>query len=305
MRPARTRLGTLVGVVVTVAVLTGGCGSSSDPVDTATGAPCRPSATGPTTHRYTRIPGADPDRTSLDVYLPKGCGRAPVVMWVHGGGWRRGDKTQGRVTRKAEWAAALGAALVSVNYRLSTPGSGVRWPDHGEDVAAAVAWVQHSGRSVGLDPRDLTLLGHSAGAHLVALEGTDPSLLDAAGADPSGVACVVALDFSFDLATAPGRALIANAFGTDPTVLADASPTVQVARNGAPTARFLIGTRGSRRRVAEAQRFVDQINRAGGSAELVNADPYTHEQMSAQLGAPDDTLVTPATSRFVESCLPR
>jgi arylformamidase len=108
--------------------------------------------------------------TSVDVYLPAGCGQVPVVMWLHGGGWRRGDKASGLVERKAAWAASLGAALVSVNYRLTTPESGVRWPDHGEDVAAAVAWVQQQGPELELGGSDITLLGHSAGAHLVAIE---------------------------------------------------------------------------------------------------------------------------------------
>jgi len=297
-----------VGITVflaTVFAVTGCTGSSGESVTPVTpAARCRPEPSGPTTYTYTRRPGVDPGRTSLAVYLLEGCGPAPVVMWVHGGGWRRGDKTAGTVQRKAEWAGSLGAALVAVNYRLSTPGADVAWPDHGEDVADAVTWVQRRGRSVGLDPSRVTMVGHSAGAHLVAIVGTDPALLTDAGADPGGLACVVALDFSFDLATAPARALIANAFGTDPAVLAAASPTVQVERNGAPDARFLIGTRGGPRRVAEARDFVGLIDRRGGSAELVVANPYDHNQISSQLGAPDETLITPPVTRFVESCLP-
>jgi acetyl esterase/lipase len=226
----------------------------------------------------------------------------PVVLWVHGGGWQRGDKTSGFVERKAEWAASFGAALVAVNYRLSTPDSGVRWPDHGEDVAAAVAWVQHEGGALSLDTDDITMLGHSAGAHLVAIVGTHPLLLEEAGADPDLVACVVALDFSFDLATAPARPLITNAFGSDPAGLADASPNVQIERNGAPTARFLVGTRGRTDRVAEAQDFVDLINDNGGTAQLVNANPYSHNQISSQLGAPGEMVITPAVTTFVQSC---
>jgi hypothetical protein len=44
------------------------------------------------------------------------------------------------------------------------------------------------------------------------------------------------------------------------------------------------------------------INDAGGSAQLVDATPYTHNQISSQLGAPGDTLVTPTASEFVRSC---
>ena len=202
-------------------------------------------STGPTTFSYADRPGVDPNLTSVDVYLPAGCGPVPVVMWVHGGGWRRGDKSGANVERKAAWAESIGAALVSVNYRLSSPGSGVMWPDHGDDVAAAVAWVQRDGAGVGLDSEHVALVGHSAGAHLVSIVGTDPALLASAGADPLGVDCVVALDVDYDLADAAGQALIANAFGTDPEVLAAASPPIQVERNGAPAAPFFVVTRGA------------------------------------------------------------
>lgn len=267
-----------------------------------TEAACRDEPTGPKTFVYADRPGVDPDLTSVDVYLPEGCGPVPVVMWVHGGGWRRGDKASGYVERKAAWAASFGAALVSVNYRLTVPDSSVRWPDHGDDVAAAVAWVQQEGPAIGLEATKITLLGHSAGAHLVAIVGTDPALFTEAGADPGDVSCIVALDFSFDLATAPARKMIADAFGSDPEVIAAASPNVQIERNGPPSARLLVGTRGGRGRVAEARAFVDLINDSGGSAVLVDASPYAHNQISSQLGARGDHLVTPAVTDFVRSC---
>lgn len=304
-----------VGVVALMAcaVFTGGCSQAGtemtgafeagppSSIATSTGK-CRDEATGPSTYRYAERPGVDPERNSLDVYLPAGCDLSPVVMWIHGGGWRVGDKAQGFVERKAAWADSLGRALVSANYRLSTPGSGVRWPDHGEDVAAAVAWVQQHGPEVGLDPTDVTLLGHSAGAHLVAIVGTDPSLLNAVGGNPADVACVVALDFAFDLGAGPASNLVANAFGADPEVLAAASPSVQVERNGAPTAQFLVGMRGGPARVAEAQSFVDLVNDKGGTADLLNVNPYNHAEISSRLGADGESLVTPAVSEFVRSC---
>ncbi len=206
------------------------------------------------------------------------------------------------MARKAAWVESLGAALVSVNYGLSTPGSGVMWPDHGLDVAASIAWVQSEGASMGLDPGSIVLVGHSAGAHLVSIVGTDPTLLTSAGADPSGIDCVVALDVDDDLADASGQALIANAFGTDPVVIADASPPIQVERNGSPSAPFLVVTRGSAQRMVKAQRFVDLIDKAGGSARLLDANPYTHGEVSSQLGVPDETLLTPPVTEFVRSC---
>jgi acetyl esterase/lipase len=276
---------------------------STQPIPPSSEPVCREPSMEPATFSYVDRPGVDPNLTSVDVYVPGGCEPVPVVMWVHGGGWRRGDKAGGNMERKAAWAESLGAALVSVNYRLSTPGSGVMWPDHGDDVAAAIGWVQSEGASVGLDPDRVVLVGHSAGAHLVSIVGTDPALLTDAGADPLGVDCVVALDVDYDLADASGQALITNAFGTDPAVIADASPPIQVERNGAPSAAFLVVTRGGTQRIAKAQGFVDVIAETGGSARLLDANPYTHNQVSSQLGAPDETLVTPSVTDFVRSCL--
>ena len=79
----------------------------------ASGASCREKASGPKTLSYAQRSGVEPNLTSLDVYLPPGCGPAPVLMWVHGGGWRRGDKSNG-MRQKVAWAESLGAALVSV-----------------------------------------------------------------------------------------------------------------------------------------------------------------------------------------------
>lgn len=305
MEPTRSRR-SVVAVLVSLTLL-GACTGSVDPKSSVdvlppTTSPCRTGASGPVTHRYADRQSTDPDLTSLDLYMPAGCEPVPLVMWVHGGGWRGGDKSAGQVKRKAAWAASIGAGLAAVNYRLSTPDSGVMWPDHGADVAAAVAWIQLEGPSLGLDTGRLVLLGHSAGAHLVSIVAAHPSLLSDAGADPNRIACVIPLDFSFDLATAPSRALIANAFGANPAVLADASPNVQIEREGAPRARFLVGTRGGRMRVAESQSFVDLIIESGGTAELLEANPYTHNQISSQLGAPGEEVVTPDVSAFAATC---
>ncbi len=267
---------------------------------------CRTQPSGPATYQYAERPGSPAARTSLDVYLPAGCGPVPVLVWVHGGGWRRGDKSAGAVAQKAALAHRLGAALVAVNYRLSSPDNGVRWPDHGQDVAAAVAWTVARGTSLGLDPSRLALMGHSAGAQLVASLAAHPRLLPDAGVDRSAVGCTVVLDVQLDLTDRLGPSgLVDLAFGTDPEVLADASPAVQVRTSGAPPSRLLVVTRGRARRTAGAAAFVDAVVAAGGRAELLDAGTYSHTEVSQRLGAPGEQVVTPATSAFLTACLDR
>jgi acetyl esterase/lipase len=278
-------------------------GASSTATETV--ADCRDEPVGPVTYRYADRPGVDPSRTSLDVYLPAGCGPVPVVVWVHGGGWRAGDKAFASTAPKVAWANQLGAALVAVNYRLSSPDAGVVWPDHSDDVAAGLAWIGSEGPRIGLNPSDVVMLGHSAGAHLVTLAVTSRDLVGAVGPRVD-VRCVVALDTaSYDLASsrANERGLVANAFGTDPAVLAAASPLVQVRGGGVVDTPILVVTRGSATWRGAAATFADALTNAGGRAELVDVSPYNHEQAGRQLGVEGEELLTVPVTRFVEGCL--
>ena len=263
---------------------------------------CRDEPQGPEEFTYVVRPDTDPDRTSLDVYLPAGCGPVPAVVWVHGGGWRRGDKALASVDGKVRLANELGAALVAVNYRLSAEGADVLWPDHGDDVAAALGWLRTEGPALGIDPDRIALLGHSAGAHLVAVAGTDPVLLSGNGADPSAIRCVVVLD-SASYTLSPDNPLHVNAFGTDPEVLAGASPLNLIERNGAPGAEFLVVAQGRPLRLAAQRTLVDAITAAGGEATFLDANPYDHNGVSRAVGDDTDTIVTPAIRDLLLPCL--
>jgi len=280
--------------------LTDDTASRSDPEPAPS--TCREASTGPEQFRYAARPDTDPNLTSLDVYLPAGCGSVPAVVWVHGGGWRRGDKAFGTVDGKVRLANDLGAALVAVNYRLTAEDAEVRWPDHGDDVAAALAWLRTDGPAAGIDPTRVALIGHSAGGHLVAVAGTDPALLAANAADPASIGCVVVLD-SAAFTLSADNPLHATAFGTDPEVLAGASPLTLVERNGAPSAEFLVVARGGRARLATQRTFADAITSAGGTATFVDANPYDHNDVSAAVGDADDAVVTPAVRDLLGRCL--
>jgi len=249
----------------------------------------------------------------LDVYgfePADGCEPAPVVVWVHGGGWRGGDKRD--EPDKVALFNDLGYVFVSVNYRLSRPpGAPDRpiHPAHAEDVGAAVAWVGANIARYGGEGGEVALLGHSAGGHLVSLVGTDPSYVEEAGGDAAALRCVISNDTEgYDLveraaSSEIGRRLVANAFGPDPGTYAAASPINHVGDRDEPAA-FLVITRGTPRRVAAARTFATAAEAAGSAVEVLEATGLSHADVNRRVGADGDTVITPAITAFLARCLP-
>jgi acetyl esterase/lipase len=108
----------------------------------------------------------------LDLYLPAKPIRrpAPVIVFLHGGGWSGGTRTTG--PDFARYFAQDGFAMASIEYRL-TPA--VTFPSNVEDVRTAVRWLKANAAAQGLDPDRICLWGTSAGGHLAAVAGLAPS----------------------------------------------------------------------------------------------------------------------------------
>ncbi len=249
--------------------------------------------------------GEDPAQ-ALDVYVPAGADGAPVVVYVHGGGWRIGDKEH--VDDKANMFLKDGALFVSVNYRLSSGDAPVRHPAHVEDVARALAWVHANIAERGGDPSRISIIGHSAGAHLVALVSTDARWLAAHGLSRDVVRCVFANDTeALDIPTAMADAsanqmlLFENAFGDDEQVWAGASPITHLAAD-AGIAQFLLTRRGSASRQAVLDGFLADLAAAEIPADVIDAQGLSHEEVNDVLGEPDDDVMTPPTRTFFADC---
>ena len=111
----------------------------------------------------------------LDLYLPEGAPRPlPLVVWIHGGGWRNGAKEQTPARRLVE----RGYAVASINYRLS--GEAI-FPAQIHDCKAAVRWLRANAAKYGLDAGRVAAWGSSAGGHLVALLGTSGGIMELEG----------------------------------------------------------------------------------------------------------------------------
>lgn len=250
----------------------------------------------PRTHRYAQTPGASPDLQSLDFYAAQGRGR-PLVVFIHGGGWRIGDKAMGAHGRdKAAFLNARGFAFASLNYRLSP---NVRHPAHVDDVAAALAWLHHQADDLGFDSRRIYVMGHSAGAHLAALVATDARRLAKYGKPLSILKGAVLLDGAgYDLTTqAPAviarggflGEMYSSAFGTDPALWRDASPTLHVARRQ-DIPPFLIVHASRPDSARQSQQLAQALQAAGVDARLFEARGYTHAQVNRRIGEPGEAI---------------
>ena len=109
--------------------------------------------------------GADPLQV-LDLYVPNVAnGPLPVLLFIHGGGFTRGDKHGSYYPDNiTAWAARHGMVGVNVNYRLAP---GTMYPGAAQDLAASIAWVRANIAQHGGDPDRIMLFGHSAGANHV------------------------------------------------------------------------------------------------------------------------------------------
>ncbi len=138
----------------------------------------------------------------LDVYVPKGTppsGGWPVIVAIHGGGWRRLDKRD-YGTRIASAFVPHGYVVVAPDYPLSSPGNPT-WPRNIEDLQTAVRWVRLNAGNFHIDAGRIVAMGESAGANLADLLGTGSSFagtLNSAGSP--AVEAVVSFSAPTDLA---------------------------------------------------------------------------------------------------------
>jgi arylformamidase len=244
--------------------------------------------------------GGDP-KQRMDLLKPVSAAKAPILFYVHGGGWSIGDKRAGE-GKKGPWANGLGWAYVSANYRL-VPQATVE--QQAADLASALAWLRANAVKEGLDPDRIVLMGHSAGAHLVALLGTDTRYLQRAGVPLAAVRGVVLLDGAgYDIPkqgaaeTNLVKPMYDAAFSTDPKRQAALSPTLHAA---APNAGNWLILPVARRQDSQAQsKGLAAALSAAGATAVVHAVPGEgHASLNKGIGD-DGDFATDTVAAFLK-----
>lgn len=254
------------------------------------------------------------ERQVLDVYPGKAAKNRPVVVWVHGGGWQAGDKSDVQV--KPTWFGEKGFLFVSINYRLLPAvdmGTIVR------DVAKAVRWVRDHAAEHDGDPDRLFVMGHSAGAQLAALVCTDDRYLRAEGVPFTAIrGCVPVDGDTFDI---PAMIEVAETrwrvhglpaakfghrekFGNDPALHKDFSAVTHAVK-GKNIPPFLVLHVAEHPDVtAQARRLGAALAAADVRVTVFGARDSTHTRINADLGKADDPA-TKALADFLTAALAR
>ena len=218
----------------------------------------------------------DEQKLQLDLYRPKeATGKLPVVVWVHGGGWKNGSKDR----CPAAWLAIHGFAVASIDYRLTHQ---AQWPAQIDDCRAAVRWLRENAGTLNLNPDRIGAWGSSAGGHLVALLGT----LDAQGSEKTSSQVQAVCDWfgptdlltmppntisetrtEADIAESNGAKLLGSTVRDVPELAKQASALYQVSKDDPP---FLImhGEKDPGVPLSQSQRLHEKLLTAGAQSKL-------------------------------------
>jgi acetyl esterase/lipase len=236
----------------------------------------------------------DPARDlELDVHRPsQGRGGAPVVVFFYGGSWQSGRREDYRFV--AQSLARQGVLVIVPDYRKFPQ---ARFPAFVEDAAAAVAWTRQHAIEFGGDPKRIFLAGHSAGAHIAAMLGTDARYLHAVGMRPRDLAGVIGLAGPYDFLPITDPAL-------KPIFAPEArwpeSQPVNYVDGDEPPFLLLQGTSDTKVRPRNAPRLADRLRARGETVDLRMLDGAGHVDLLIGL-VREDSPVRHAVLDYIEA----
>src|SRR5690606_19843548 len=220
---------------------------------------------------------ADGVRHKLDVYAPEQRGApAPVVFFIYGGGWNRGERADYQFVGRA--LASRGFVAVIADYRLVPE---VRYPGFLEDSANALRWVQDNIAAYGGDPNRLFLAGHSAGAYNAVMLALDPSFRREYGVTLP-ILGVAALSGPYDFY--PFEYFeVQEAFGQAPSP--EGTQPINLITAEAPPMYLATGTSDPIVRMQNTERFADRLRAQGVWVTTQYYEGFGHMEPVIAMGA--------------------
>jgi len=218
-------------------------------------------------------PGEKPDpQNTLDVYLPRGNGPWPVVVFVHGGGWAFGDKED--IYLMPEFFVSNDISFVSINYRL-------RWEytvyHQLEDIVTAIKWIVRNRETYGFNQQKIILMGYSSGGHLVSLVASNESFLSSVDLSFSNITAAIPIETkAFDVKRQieeTGNFLesrhLSLIFGTKPEVWAAASPINHIQPGKQHPPFIIMHRRGASSATLQSNAFAKKLVAAAATAIMI------------------------------------
>ena len=230
--------------------------------------------------------GADPLQ-KLDVFSPTAGGKPrPVLLFVHGGGFVRGDKRQ--TDNMLVWALGHGMVGVNINYRLAPKDP---WPAGARDLASAIAWTKANIARYGGDPNRIFLWGHSAGANHVADYIAHPEVQGPGG---PGVAGAVLMSGIYDPMSAPNPY-----YGSDPAVVAGLASKPGLLRTRVPL-MVINAELDPPVMVASGKALNEDLCKAGRCPAFLLAKDHDHLSEGMAVGTADESVSGPVL-QFIQT----
>lgn len=220
----------------------------------------------------------------LDIAKPSPCKdqKVPLAVFVHGGGWKGGDKGGAFSRSDSKMLFQLGFAVASINYRLSPQ---FHFPAHINDCKLAIRFLRKNAEQFGIDPNRIAIWGSSAGGHLVLLMGTADSDdgLEGSGLENISSKVVAVVDHfgpsDLTKATQAGHPTVTEFLGCDPYFCLDiaikASPVSYVTSDDPP----ILLIHGDKDKVVaynQSEIMAEKLRLAGNSCALIKVKNAGH-----------------------------
>lgn len=219
----------------------------------------------------------------MDVYLPVGNGPFPAIIYIHGGGWAKGSRSDYNDT--APFYAKRGIAGFSIDYKLTPPNS-TAWPENIQDVVEAIRFIRENANTYHIDTEKIAVLGYSAGAQFASFAGTlsgnESFLADSSGNEKIRSQVCLVVDYSgatdLDFIGKNERrsiiySIVKNSLGNvsypaNPDLWIEASPATYIS-SGDPIFCIIHGTNDTIVPIQVAASFYAKLHAAGVETHFI------------------------------------